>query len=64
MGVVDAFTLVRAGGLARPATTTILGYFPSSFPDSNEPFCMFNHQRELTLRRLTAAPTATSCAYF
>ena len=47
---------------ARPATTTILGLFPSSFPDSNEPFCMLNHQRELTLPRLTAAPTANSSA--
>ena len=31
--------------------------------DSNEPFCMLNRQRELTLPRLIAAPTATNSAY-
>ena len=40
-----------------------LGLFSSSLQNSNETFCMLNRQRELTLPRLTAAPTATSCAY-
>ena len=49
----------------RAARTTTLGEFPSPFPDSNDPFCTVkNHQRERTLPRLTAAPTATSSAYF
>ena len=40
-----------------------LGSFSSSFLNSNETFCMLNRQRELTLRRSTAAPTASSSAY-
>ena len=35
----------------------------AAVPDSNEPFCMLNRQHELTLPRLTAAPTATSSAH-
>ena len=35
----------------------------SSLRTSTETFCMLNRQRELTLRRPTAAPTATSSAY-
>ena len=37
--------------------------FQAPSPDSDEPFCMLNHQREPTLPRPTAAPTATSSAY-
>ena len=40
-----------------------LGMFSSSLPDSNETLCMSNRQRELTLPRATAAPTATSSTY-
>ena len=36
----------------------------ASLPNSNEPLCMLNRLRELILRRPTAAPTATSSAYF
>ena len=50
-------------GSVNMARTTILGYFSSSLPDSNEPLCVLNRQRELALPRLTAAPTATSSAY-
>ena len=41
-----------------------LGRISSSLTDSNEPFCMLNRQREVTLPRFTVAPTATSSAYF
>ena len=34
----------REGG----GPSSILGLSPSSFPDSNEPFCMLSHQREPT----------------
>ena len=50
--------------MARPALLRSWANSQVSFPDSNDPFCMLNHQRELTLARLTAAPTATSSAYF
>ena len=36
--------------------------FESSSQDSNGTFCVLNRQRELTLPRLTATPTATSSA--
>ena len=53
----------KKGEIGPSSTTTILGKFPSSLPDSNEPFCMLNRHRELPLPRLPAAPTATSSAY-
>ena len=37
--------------------------FPRALADSNETFCLLNHQRELTLPRLSAAPTSTSSKY-
>ena len=40
-----------------------LGMF-LSLPDSNETLCMLNRQRELTLPRPTAAPTATQLRVF
>ena len=40
-----------------------LSRFSSSLINSNETFCMLKRQRELTLRRSTAAPTASSSAY-
>ena len=58
-GAVDVPSLVEA----RPALPRSWANFQVSLPDSNEPLCMLNHQRELTLPRLTAAPTATSSAY-
>ena len=44
------------------STTTTLGEIPSAFADSKEPFCMLNHQRELTLSHPTAASTAAGYA--
>ena len=61
---VQPATRARAESHAGPSsTTTILGEFPSPFPDSNEPFCMLKHQRELTLSHPTVAPTATGSTY-
>ena len=37
--------------------------FQAPSTDSNEPLCMLNHQRGLTLPRPTAAHTATSSAH-
>ena len=45
---------------ARPALLGSWGpKLPSPPQDSNEPFCMLNRHRGLTLPRPTAAPTAT-----
>ena len=49
---------------ARPALPRSWDVFTSSLPDSNEILCMLNRQRELTLPRPTAAPTATSSTGF
>ena len=57
------FAPLADSSLGSSSTTTILGYCSSSLPDSNEPLCVLNRQRELALPRLTAAPTATSSAY-
>ena len=47
------------------STTTFLGRFQVSLlPNSNATLCMLNRQRELTLPRSTAAPTAASFTYF
>ena len=54
---------VRVRGAARLALLRSWAYYQAAFPDLNEPFCMVNHQRELTLLRLTAAPTATRSAF-
>ena len=53
----------RCSSVGPSSTTTILSYFSSFLPDSNEPLCVSNRQRELTLPRLTAAFTGTSSAY-
>ena len=34
--------------------------FKGPSPDSNEKFCVLNHQRRLTLRRLAAAPSSSA----
>ena len=49
---------------ARPALPRSWANLQAPSPESNAPFRMLNHQRELTLPRLIAAPTATSSAYF
>ena len=49
---------------ARPALPRSWAIFQASLPDSNETLCTLNRQRELTLPRLTAAPTATKSAWF
>ena len=50
-------------GTARPALLRSWVVFTLSIQNSNETFCMLKHQRELTLPRPTAAPTASSSAY-
>ena len=47
---------------ARPALPRSWVVFKSPLPNSHETLCMLTRQRELTLPRPTAAPTATSCA--
>ena len=49
--------------MARPALPQSWANCQAPLPDSNEPFCMLNRHRELTLPRLTAAPTVTSSAH-
>ena len=44
---------------AGPSSTRILGDIQGSSLDSNETFCVLNHQRRLPLPRPTAVPTAT-----
>ena len=63
----DGTVLIRKAELverqARPALPRSWDVFSSSLPNSNETLCMLNRQRELTLRRSTAAPTVTGSAY-
>ena len=54
------FTVVFEAGPS--STTTILGRFQASLPNSNQTSCMLNRQRELTLLRPTATTTATNSA--
>ena len=58
--VILLFTLARH---TAATSTTVLGRLQAPPPNSNDTFCRLNRQRELTPRRLTAAPTATSSAH-
>ena len=60
-GLLELEAALRAQRLAT-ATAGNYDLGSSSLPYSNQTFCMLNRQRELTLLRSTATPTATSSA--